>query len=166
MFFWSMRPSECMLWILLSCNFGDLYASGMQDAEVNKVTAYFFGMDKKLLDNYVLEFNHAKKIPGVIYSLWLSLLQKLLYIADWFAIGHLGIPNNAMISLRDHQTIAYHCLIPNAQSNLYRTSCTSVQCIRSWLLTCNKLDVKISYSWRNSQAEINHFRLNWVNIIS
>ena len=41
MFFWSMRPSECMPWILLSCNFGDLYASGMQDAEVNKVTAYF-----------------------------------------------------------------------------------------------------------------------------
>ena len=60
MFFWSMRPSECMPWILLSYNFGDLYASGMQDAEVNKVTAYFFGMDKKLLDNYVLEFNQRK----------------------------------------------------------------------------------------------------------
>ena len=38
----SLRPLECMPWILLFCIFGDYYASGIQDAEVNKVTAYFF----------------------------------------------------------------------------------------------------------------------------
>ena len=40
-FYGSLRPLECMPWILLFCIFGDFYASGMQDAEVNKVTAYF-----------------------------------------------------------------------------------------------------------------------------
>ena len=41
-FYGSLHPLECMPWILLFCIFGDFYASGMQDAEVNKVTAYFF----------------------------------------------------------------------------------------------------------------------------
>ena len=40
-FYGSLHPLECMPWILLFCIFGDFYASGMQDAEVNKVTAYF-----------------------------------------------------------------------------------------------------------------------------
>ena len=35
-----LLPLECMP--LLFCIFGDFYASGMQDAEVNKVTVYFF----------------------------------------------------------------------------------------------------------------------------
>ena len=35
----------------------DFYASGMQDVEVNKVTAYFFWMDKRLLEDFVLKFN-------------------------------------------------------------------------------------------------------------
>ena len=33
---------------------GIFYASGIQDAEVNKVIAYFFCMDKRLLEDFVL----------------------------------------------------------------------------------------------------------------
>ena len=42
-------------------------------------------------------------------------------------------------------------------------------CIRYWLFTCNKLNVKISCSWNFlgiPKQKKNHFRLNWVNIIS
>ena len=42
-------------WILLFCIFGDFYASGMQDAEVNKVTACFFCMGKRLLEDFVVK---------------------------------------------------------------------------------------------------------------
>ena len=42
-----------------------------------------------------------------------------LEISEALAIGHLGIPNNAMISLSDRQTIAYYCSIPNDQSKPY-----------------------------------------------
>ena len=43
---------------ILFCIFGDFYASGMQDTEVNKVTAYFFFcMDKRLLEHFVLKCN-------------------------------------------------------------------------------------------------------------
>ena len=37
----------------------------------------------------------------------------------------MGIWNNAMIWLSDHQTIASQCATPNAQSNLYRISFTA-----------------------------------------
>ena len=46
----------------------------------------------------------------VIYSLWLSLNQKLhMYIADSVKVGYwaFGKSNKAMISLSEHQTIAY-----------------------------------------------------------
>ena len=106
MFFWSMRPSECMPWILLSCNFGDLYASGMQDAEVNKVTAYFFGMDKKLLDNFVLEFNQWKYQMSFIACACRFSRSYTVYslLIGYWAFGHTkqcndfpeGPPNNSL----------------------------------------------------------------------
>ena len=34
-----------------------IYASGMQDAEVNKVNAYFFCMDKRVLEDFVVKCN-------------------------------------------------------------------------------------------------------------
>ena len=42
--------------------------------------------------------------------------EATLYIADYVkvGIGHLSIPNNAMISLNDHQTIAY-CMLLNSK---------------------------------------------------
>ena len=36
---------------------GIFYSSGIQDVEVNKVTAYFFCMDKGLLEDFVLKCN-------------------------------------------------------------------------------------------------------------
>ena len=63
-------------------------------------------------------------------------LEATLYIADSIKVAFgskkignrlLGIPNNAMISLSDYQTIASYCpmTIPNAQSNLIKTAvCT------------------------------------------
>ena len=48
-FYGSLRPLECMPSILLFCIFGDFYASGIQDAEVNKVTAYFFLYEQEII---------------------------------------------------------------------------------------------------------------------
>ena len=59
-FYGPLHPLECMPWILLFCIFGDFYASGIRDAEVNKDTAYFFGMDKRLLEDFVLKCNQRK----------------------------------------------------------------------------------------------------------
>ena len=67
------RHVQIFLWIFasigLQCHyfaFGGFYASRMQDAEVNKVTAYFFVWTMK-----------CTQWKYWIYSLWLSLLQKL-----------------------------------------------------------------------------------------
>ena len=106
----------------------DLYASRMQYAERNKVTAYFCCKDKRLLGDFFLE---PIKIISENTGCHLQLSSEAtLYIADLIKvtlesgkIGNrlLGIPNNAMISLSNYQTIASYCpmTIPKAQSNLY-----------------------------------------------
>ena len=84
-FYWSLRPSECMPWILLLCIFGDFYASGMQDAEVNKVTAYFFCTDKSLFKDLVFERNHWKYWMSFIA--WDCHFSRSYTVHSWFSKG-------------------------------------------------------------------------------
>ena len=120
---------------------------------------HIFWMDKWLLEDFVLKCNQWKY--------WMSFIacgccfSRSYTVYSWLgikAIGHLGISNNAMISLSDHQTIAYYSSIPNAQSNSYWTWAVHVSsvCIRSWLFTCNKLkcqNIIFLKLFRNFQAE-------------
>ena len=86
--YWSLRPSECMPWILLFCIFGDFYASGMQDAEVNKVTAYFFGMDKRLSEYFVLKCNQWKYWKSFI-ACGCRFSRSYTVYTSWFSKGWL-----------------------------------------------------------------------------
>ena len=158
-----------MPWILLFCIFGDIYASGIQDAEVNKVTAYFFCMDKRLLEDFAVKSNQWKS--------WMSFIACGCRFSRSFTVYSclskgwlLGIPNKAMISLSDHQTIAYCCSLSMPKATFIEPAVHMCNVsIRFWLFTRNKLNIKISWSWHFLgilKQKNNHFRLNWVNITS
>ena len=90
----------------------DLYASGMQYAERNKVTAYFCGKDKRLLGDFVLEPIINENTGCHLYlsseaTLYIADLRKVTLGSGKIGNRLLGIPNNAMISLSDYQAIAF-----------------------------------------------------------
>ena len=54
-FYESLRPLDCNAMNIIILHLWDFYTSGMQDAEVNKVTAYFFCMDNEMYAMKVLD---------------------------------------------------------------------------------------------------------------
>ena len=98
---------------------------------------HIFCMDKGLLEDFVLKCNQ--------WTYWMSFIacgcrfSRSYTVYSWLSKGWLlGIwayqTINAMISLSDHQTTAYYCSIPNAQSKPYWNSCTCKQCMYKVLI--------------------------------
>ena len=142
-FYGSLRPLEWMPWILLFCIFGDFYASGIQDAEVNTCHCIFFCMDKRLLEDFVLKCNQWKY--------WMSFIacgcpfSRSYTVYSWVSKGWLlGIwAYQTMewfpwVTTKQRLTIA-QLPIPKATFIKPAVHVCSV-CIRSWLFTCTKLN--------------------------
>ena len=149
-FYGSLRPLDCKAMNIIILHLWDFYTSGMQDAEVNKVTAYFlYG-----------QWNVRNESTGFIACG--CRFSRSYTVYSWLSKGWLlGIwayqTINAMISLSDHQTIAYYCSIPNAQSNPYWNSCTCKECMYKVLTVYMQQtkcqNIMFLKLFRNSQAE-------------
>ena len=157
-FYGSLRPLEWMPWILLFCIFGDFYASGIQDAEVNTCHCIFFCMDKRLLEDFVLKCNQWKY--------WMSFIacgcpfSRSYTVYSWVSKGWLlGIwAYQTMewfpwVTTKQWLTIAQFP-IPKATFIKPAVHVCSV-CIRSWLFTCNKLNG----SFKNEDRSTKHPKL-------